>query len=156
MTLDDATRLVKTIPPNWIAKGVREVLNVPDEAELDAYDDTLLIRAWEVRNAYYAHWIARFFASACPQLEYFDWYFLSERPFLRWGVEEYGTVLWNHKILRDPGRKGKRSIDVFGALRWTGCIRGDPPPLYPFVGQELERAIEYGDRAWDCPKRNDN
>ena len=35
MTLDDLTRRVETTPPNWIVNGVREILNVPDEEELD-------------------------------------------------------------------------------------------------------------------------
>ena len=158
MTLDDLTRRVETTSPNWIVNGVREILNVPDEEELDVHDDTLLIRAWEARNTYYADWTARIFASTCPQLEFFDWYFLSQRPFLDWGIEDHGTVSWNYKFLRSPWRKGKRSLSVFGTLRWTGSIQGNPLPLYPLVGQELERAIEHGDRACDCPKprRNGN
>ncbi|KAI0782353.1 hypothetical protein BC629DRAFT_551230 [Irpex lacteus] len=138
MYSDRCPRLVEEV-----AAGVRKVFELSEDEELDSFDDTLLMRAWAARNQDYADWTAETIAFMCPKLVQFDWYFLSDRHYILTTPRDHQRVVWSWRIER-----GKKGPYVMGNLRWTGCLSGDPRPMYPLVGQELERAMELGDRAW--------
>ncbi|KAI0697554.1 hypothetical protein BC835DRAFT_752726 [Cytidiella melzeri] len=124
-------------------EGIRHVLNIPQEDELDEEDLTLLMRAWEVRNQPYATHMVQLLASKCPLLEEFEWFFHTEGQYGQVPLVR-GSVLWSWKIRRDE----KYPLpQVEGTLRWTGSPRGDPTRFHPLAGQELKRATNPNNRT---------
>ncbi|KAI0094307.1 hypothetical protein BDY19DRAFT_912184 [Irpex rosettiformis] len=146
LTLGELEGSIGPFISNRITAGIREALELADEDELDSYDDTLMIRAWKARNEEYADQVAKVVAFVCPQLVAFDWYFLTEKSTPVRGFDDPKTVLWSYKFLRN--RSDPCLVEPLGTLRWTGCLLGDPLPLYPLVGQELKRVRNLGERAW--------
>lgn len=118
-------------------EGVRAVLEIADEDELDIHDESLLMRAWETRNEQFATFAVRQMSKMSPSLETFDWYFCDG------SLSDYGspqnTVVWSWDIQQE----GERTL-IRGDLKYTGCLKGDPPPLYPYIGQELQYALKHG------------
>ncbi|KAI0694955.1 hypothetical protein BC835DRAFT_988880 [Cytidiella melzeri] len=128
-----------------VITGVRALLNVADDEELDEEDETLIMQAWLIRNERLIKYVTEICAAASPSLEEFDWFFFSERFHHVHSADDHASVVWSSKISRPVSGKEAR---VAGTLRWTGCLLGDPPPFYPLVGQELERATKLRNRAW--------
>ncbi|KAI0752216.1 hypothetical protein BC629DRAFT_1598793 [Irpex lacteus] len=136
------------LPLAKIVAGVLQTLELSEDDELDIFDETLVMRAWEARNEDYAQWIAGIIGSSCPELVEFDWYFLSDRQFVLSTYHDHIAAVWRWKFLRN--KENPHLCDARGTLMWTGGISGEARPLYPLLGQELRRTMdsELGDRAW--------
>ncbi|KAI0688150.1 hypothetical protein BC835DRAFT_1374137 [Cytidiella melzeri] len=112
-----------------LAAGIRAVLRIDDEDQVDEDDDTLALRAWEERHKHSAARVVRTLAASCDTLEEFDWFFSGA------GVEERSdSAVWTWKIRREDEKR--RKIQVFGTLRWHGGLGAAPPHFWPLVGQE--------------------
>ncbi|KAI0094284.1 hypothetical protein BDY19DRAFT_912080 [Irpex rosettiformis] len=131
--------------PNWCGMdafktSIRKVLRLEEEEELDEFDESLVMRAWQVRNEEFASRIVRLLAQSCPLLESFDWYFSDAAS--RHRHLPCTTIVWNWKIRRNTCYWG--SIQPSGNLKYTGSLQGSPPSLSPLVGQELEYSLRRG------------
>lgn len=121
---------------NWkrideVESGIREVLGMKEDAELDETDPNLLVRAWEARNEKLFRWLVSSVATECPTLEEFDWWLKSD-------VEAGKHMLWHWEIQRSEDGRVK---SVKGKLTWTGYREGCMPPRVA-VGSALESALK--------------
>ncbi|KAH7930412.1 hypothetical protein BV22DRAFT_62788 [Leucogyrophana mollusca] len=97
------------------------------ELDPNDYGSTELLPAWEFVHKQSVERIVRNFAHSCRSVEELEWYIVTH--------PDSEGILWKWKVGRD---KDAIVQSVRGELRWKGCRKGDPPPMYVQVGQEYD------------------
>jgi hypothetical protein len=117
-----------------LENGIRNALGMDANAVLDHEDDTLILRGWQARHQDRVAGHVRALAEACPSLDEFEWHMLDQGDHQGYPL----AARWAWYIERDYAGQ---VTQLLGDLTWTDGPRGDPMPLHPLVGEELQRAL---------------